>query len=238
MAQPTREHFADRIIIDPNRRHGELPNLRNVAENGAALVGQIREVLDSGNLSSLVINVELLEATWIHQFTIENPSDSSRSKEETTEVGMTVTEGKEVATSVSASAGFSGWGFSAEVSGSTERRSFSSVETSEMKRVTDTYHVPPKSNLWVYKRGYKFRCTSWIYLEANNAWAEVNGNKVQARFVNTIIANHELMSPVELKGTGTISANTDGLLMPSKGAGLSALQYVVYSSMYPWIGNR
>jgi hypothetical protein len=43
--------------------------------------------------------------------------------EETT-IGMTVTSGKKVSDFVSASAGFSGWVFSAEVSGSTEMKTF------------------------------------------------------------------------------------------------------------------
>ncbi|KAJ6033838.1 uncharacterized protein N7446_007871 [Penicillium canescens] len=233
MAEPTVpvNIFPDRIILDPHQNLGESRNLRDIAENGGALVGQIREVLDSGYLSSLVIDVELLEAKWIHQFTIEIPSDSTHSKEEKTEVGMSVTEGKEVVESVSASAGFSGWGFSAEVSGSTETRTFSSIETSELKTVTDTYNVPAKSDLWVYKPGYKFRCT------LHDAFAKDHKGKIQAHFVNTIVASHELMGPVELKGTGTLSSELDGLLLPTKGVQLTIAEYVVYGAMYPWLQN-
>lgn len=210
---------------------------------GVVLVGQIREVLDSGSQSSLVINVELLSAEWVFQFSIENDGKGNRIKEEETELGMTVASGREVAESVSASAGFSGWGFSAEVSGSTETRTFSSIETSNIKRVKDTYTCPPESAIFVYKRRYKFRCRSWFFSEANDEWYETKNGKIEAQFVNEITANQELISPVALNAHGKIVNNPPaGLVIPTKGWNIESndnpiwlVLFVILKSTYPWI---
>jgi hypothetical protein len=55
-----------------------------------------------------VIDVELVSAEWMFQFSIENEGKGQRTKEETTEIGMVVTSGTGTSNSVSASAGFSG----------------------------------------------------------------------------------------------------------------------------------
>jgi hypothetical protein len=72
------------------------------------LVVQIRHVFDSGMWPTVMIDVELISAGWMFQFSIENDGKAQRGKKEETEIGITVTSGKETSTFVSASAGFSG----------------------------------------------------------------------------------------------------------------------------------
>ena len=102
--------LADRIILDPNQPNTTPRNLKDVAE-GTVLVGQMRELVHSQSQLELIIDVELLSAEWMFQFSIENEGQGQREKQETTEIGMVVTSGTETSNSVSASAGFSGWGF-------------------------------------------------------------------------------------------------------------------------------
>lgn len=155
MAETEGAHFADRIILDPNQPKATPRNLKDVAE-GTVLVGQIDQVFDSNKQIWTVIDVELLSAEWMFQFSIENEGKGQRTKQETTEIGMVVTSGTETSESVSASAGFSGWGFSAEVNSDLETKTFTSLETSQKRTVTDTYTCPPESSIFVYKRKYKF----------------------------------------------------------------------------------
>ncbi|KIL90126.1 hypothetical protein FAVG1_06865 [Fusarium avenaceum] len=77
MSEATTRSFADRIIAGDHGLHSAARNLKDVAD-GKVLVGQIREVLDSGSQSSLIIDVELLSAEWIFQFSIENESKGHR----------------------------------------------------------------------------------------------------------------------------------------------------------------
>ncbi|KAE8151800.1 hypothetical protein BDV25DRAFT_138514 [Aspergillus avenaceus] len=166
----------------------------------------------------------------------------SRTKEESTEIGMTVSSGSEVSNSVSASAGFSGFGFSAEVSGTHESRTFNSVETSTLRTVTDTYTCPPRSSIFVYKRRYKFRCRAWFFYESKNAWCEEKKGKIEGEFINEITANQELISPVALTGEGKIT-NTppDGLARPTTGYNLETsgsisdlTMLVLIQATYAW----
>jgi hypothetical protein len=105
-------------------------------------------VFDSNKQIWIVIDVELVSAEWMFQFSIENEGKGQRTKEETTEIGMVVTSGTGTSNSVSASAGFSGWGFSAEVNSSTETKTFSSLETSQKRTVRDTYTCPPEPSIF------------------------------------------------------------------------------------------
>ncbi|KIL90125.1 hypothetical protein FAVG1_06864 [Fusarium avenaceum] len=155
---------------------------------------------------------------------------------------MNVTQGKEVSDFVSASAGFSGWGFSAEVNASTETKTFTAVETTSVKRVKDTYNCPPESSIFVYKRKYKFKCRPWIYAESLDAWYNSpDGKKIEAEFVNEIIANQELISPVALSSHGRITgAPPSGLVIPTKrytiGSDIwGSILYAMLRAMYPWI---
>lgn len=193
-------------------------NLKDVAD-GKVLVGQIREVLESGSESAMIVDVELLSAEWVFQFSIENDSKATRTREEETTIGMSVTQGKEVSESVSASAVFSGWGFLAQINASTETKTFTAVETTNVKRVKDTYQFPPEASIFVYKRKYKFKCRPWIYWKAQNAWFNYpDGRKMQGEFANEITSNQELISPVALSNHGRITSNPPaGLVIPTKG---------------------
>ncbi|RFN43764.1 hypothetical protein FIE12Z_12011 [Fusarium flagelliforme] len=231
--------FADRIVIDGNEPKSTPRNLKDVAD-GTVLVGQLRQVFQNETKDSMIVDIELLSVEWVFQFSVENDSKGERTKQMETEVGMTVTSGREVADSVSASAGFSGFGFTAEVNASTQTKTFTSLETSKKMRVTDTYNVPPESSIFVYKRQYKFRCRSWLYCAQHDAWVEVDGKKVQAYFAHEIIANQELISPAELTNHGRIT-NTppSGLVRPTRGHKMSPREQLWYimglKMVYPWI---
>lgn len=240
MAQDESHHFADRIIIH-DRHEAAQRNLQDVAD-GVVLVGQIRQVLDDGSKIDLVINVELLSAEWVLQCRIENDGAVERTRQETTDLGMTVKEGTEVAASVTASAGFSGWSFSAQVGGSLESKTFSLIETSTMKRVTDTYTCPARSAIFVYKRRYKFRCRTWFFHQPTKHWLESNAGKLEAQFVNEITANQELISPVALRAHGKITNKPPpGLAIPTigfnleKGSIFDKVLIAVLRQMYPWV---
>lgn len=242
MAGHASQHFAERIIVDHDLPNSTHRNLRDVAD-GTILVGQFREVLEGRMETELITNIELLSEEWILQFSIENESKGSRSKEETTEIGMTVTSGTEVSNSIHASAGFSGWGFSAEVNGSTESKTFNTVETSSVQKVTDTYDIPPESSIFVYKKRYRFLCRPWFYCPALDAWIEdESGVKIEARSAIEITANEELISPVALAGQGQITNNTaSGLVMPTKGYRIRssdawwASWFIMMDIIYPWV---
>jgi hypothetical protein len=90
MAQEQRRSLADRITVDPRLRNSIARNLKDVAD-GTVLVGQINTPYDGTSNSALIIDVELVSAEWMFQFSMENDSKGQREKEETTEVGMTVT---------------------------------------------------------------------------------------------------------------------------------------------------
>jgi hypothetical protein len=234
--------LADRIIVDPNQPNSTPRNLKEVAE-GRVLVGQTRKLFDSTSRVWLIIDVELVAAEWMFQFSIENEGKGQREKQETTEIGMVVTSGTETSSTVSASAGFTGWGFSAEVNSSIESKTFNSIETSEKRTVTDTYTCPPESSIFVYKKKYNFRCRTWIYDEGRNVWCETSKGKMESSFVNEIIANQELISPTPLSAHGKLSNNPpSGLLIPQKGGLLPAPGPMVPVALllmlqftYPWV---
>lgn len=144
--------------------------------------------------------------------------------------------------SVSASAGFSGWGFSAEVNASAEWKTFNALETSVKKTVTDTYTCPAESSNYVYKRKYKFRCRTWISDGKRDAWFESTNGRMQSSFVTEIIAKQELISPVALASHGKITNNPpSGLARPQKGfvipnlSGMATVAlYGIIKSVYPW----
>jgi hypothetical protein len=152
---------------------------------------------------------------------------------------------------VSASAGFSGWGFSAEVSGSTETKTFSSTETSSVKEVEDTYTCPAGSSIFVYKRRYNLRSKVWFLDDQKDAWLEVDGRKLEGFFVSEITANQELISPVALGGQGKITNSPPAdLVRPAKGHDLTSTAafmvswsgmiriptyYELLKKQYPWI---
>ena len=231
-----RQHLADRIYFDPRQRNATPRNLKDVAE-GVCLVGQMREDLGAEWKGQQITDIELLSAEWEFQFSIDNESKGEQTKKEKTTLGMTATSGKEVANSVSASAGFSGWGFSAEVNASTETRTFNSIETSDIREVEDTYTCPPESSIFVYKRRYRFRCRAWFSCEVRNAWCEWNESRMEAVFVNEITANQELISPVALGGQGKITNNPlTGLARPSEGADVS--RDIVWLVMRPRLGDQ
>jgi hypothetical protein len=177
------------------------------------------------------------------QFSIENEGKGQRTKQETTEIGMVVTSGTETSESVSASAGFSGWGFSAEVNSDLETKTFTSLETSQKRTVTDTYTCPPESSIFVYKRKYNFRCRTWLYSKSRDAWYESSKGKLQSSFVNEIIANQELISPTALSAHGKIVNNPpSGLIIPKKGYRIpaaddivSSLTFAVLKTVFPWV---
>ncbi|KNG84340.1 hypothetical protein ANOM_009501 [Aspergillus nomiae NRRL 13137] len=175
-------------------------------------------------------------------FPVQNDSKGERTEEESTELGMTVTSGSETSQSVSASAGFSGWGFSAEFSGSTETRTFNTLETSTIKRVTDTYTCPPESAIFVYKRRYKLWCTAWIFYEEKNAWLESDRGKFEGEFVNEITANQELISPIDLTAYRKITNNPpSGLVIPTTGFNVDGrgifwtLYVAILAQQYPCV---
>ncbi|KAH6970243.1 hypothetical protein DER45DRAFT_608947 [Fusarium avenaceum] len=241
MSEATTWSFANRIVVGDHELHSAQRNLKDDAD-GKVLVGQMCQAIDDKSVLELIIDVELLSAEWVFQFSIENDSKGMRTREEETELGMTVTHGKEVSESVSASAGFSGWGFSAQVNASTETKTFTSVETTSVKRIKDTYQCPPEASIFVYKRKYKFKCRPWIYYKAQNAWFNYpDGRKMQAEFVNEITSNQELISPVALSSHGRISgASPAGLVVPAEGytpsGAIGAIFYTVLLSTYPsWI---
>jgi hypothetical protein len=138
-------------------------------------------------------------------------------------------------------AGFSGWGFSAQVNASTETKTFTTVETTKVKRVKDTYYCPPEASIFVYKRKYKFKCRPWFYSEAEKAWYNYpDGRKIEAEFVNEITANQELISPVRLSSHGRITGNPPpGLVTPTKGYIVTGqwgmVFYALLVAMYPWV---
>jgi hypothetical protein len=149
--------FANRTVISVDELNAQAAprNVKDVADD-AVLVGQIRQIFDDGKQSSVIVDVELLSVEWAFQFSIENESKSERTKQMETEIGMTVTSGTEVSNSISAKAGFSGFGFSAEVNASTQSKTFTSIETSNKTKVTDKYVVTPHSSIYTYKTQYKF----------------------------------------------------------------------------------
>lgn len=241
MAQEQRRSLADRITVDPRLRNSIARNLKDVAD-GTVLVGQINTPYDGTSNSALIIDVELVSAEWMFQFSIENDSKGQREKEETTEVGMTVTSGKETSDSVSASAGFSGWGFSASVNASTETKTFTSLETTSKKTVRDTYIVPAESSIFVYKRKYKFRCRAWLYDGNANAYYEASEGKLESSFATEIIANQELISPTELRNHGRITNNPpSGLVITQKRRFIpdrditSIFWLLAFKQTYPWV---
>ncbi|KAL4724573.1 hypothetical protein ACLX1H_008014 [Fusarium chlamydosporum] len=107
MSKSNIQNFAHKIVVGDYGLHAVQRNLKDVAD-GKVLVGQICQVL--GPNFRLIIDVELLSVEWTSQFIIENDNKGERTHEEETELGMTVTQDTEVSDSVSASAGFSGWG--------------------------------------------------------------------------------------------------------------------------------
>ncbi|KAG4291450.1 hypothetical protein FPRO06_03335 [Fusarium proliferatum] len=195
MAQNISEHVAERIVVDHNLPNSAHRNLRDVAD-ATVLVGQFREVFEGVIRTELITNIELQSAEWVLQFSIENEAKGTRTLEETTELGMTITSGKEVSDSVRASAGFSGWGFSVEVGGSMESKTFNTTETSSVQKVTDTS--------WFYDSLYGSRIET------------LAGFPIEGQFFSEITTNQELISPVALTGQGLIPNNPpSGLVYPN-----------------------
>lgn len=156
---------------------------------------------------------------------------------------MRVTTGKEVSDSVSTSAGFSGWGFSAQVNASTETRTLNSLETSNVSTMRDTYTCLPHSSIFVYKRKYVFRCKLWLHERGTNTFVAPDGKgKYLGEYVHEIIENQELISSVALSSHGRITNNPpSGLVNNSKPADKSASWswigvFMMLRQVYPWAG--
>ena len=244
MDQDRPQSIAERIIFSQHGLAANNRNLRDEAE-GVVLVGQLKTPAMNVNSIELwlVTDVELISAEWKHQFSIENNSDGDRTYDKTTEIGMTVTTGKELADSVSARAGFSGWSFSAQLDASTETKTFNSLETSSGSTMTDRYTCPPHTSIHVYKRKYTFRCKLWVHESRTNTFVTPNGKgKYLGEYVHEIVANRELVSPVALSSHGRITNNPpSGLVNTSKPADKSASPWwisalVLLKTMYPWAG--
>ncbi|KAJ5569070.1 hypothetical protein N7450_011556 [Penicillium hetheringtonii] len=156
----------------------------------------------------LVRDSELVSIEWIKQFSIENESGAERTVEEQTETGLTITQGNEHEESVSASAGFSGWGFSVNVEGKIEHKTFSTVETSNIHTTKNTYRVPANNSIFVYKKKYTFRGTLWMgggFGTSNAFFVGPDGNtRSQCSYDISILSADELITEYELGEEGSV----------------------------------
>lgn len=127
--------------------------------SGQTLVGQQVIPLYSWDRWTLTAyhDVHFVLEEWVLDTAVHNNTEDPVSEERTLELGSTVTQGSEKVDSVSASAGFSGWGFSMNIGGSSERRTFSSTEASQRQTFRREIKVSPGKSTYLYQKEFTFK---------------------------------------------------------------------------------
>ncbi|KAG9184934.1 hypothetical protein G6011_11764 [Alternaria panax] len=140
------------------------PKYTSYVPSGSDFVGQQVIPLYANGRWTLTAyhDVYLVQEDWDNPFTIHNDLETEINHIKKTERGCIVTKGSEVMNALTASAGFTGWGFSMNVEASTERKTFQSTETSEIETDERMFKVPPRRSLYAYQRIYSFRMKVWF----------------------------------------------------------------------------
>ncbi|KAI4943417.1 hypothetical protein J4E91_009326 [Alternaria rosae] len=135
------------------------PKYTHYKPSGQTLVGQLVNPLFSWDRWTLTAyhDVHFVKEEWVEITVIHNNTDEKAEEERTYELGTTVTQGSEKVNSVSASAGFSGWGFSLNVGGSSESKTFQSIEVSEKTTHKRNIVVPANKSYYIYQKVFTFR---------------------------------------------------------------------------------
>ena len=127
--------------------------------SGQTLVGQLVNPLYSWDRWTLTAyhDVHFVQEEWKIVSTLHNNTENMATKKDTYELGSTVTQGSEHVNSVSASAGFSGWGISMNVGASSESKTFQSSEVSRKETHERDIELSPNKSLWIYQKIFTFR---------------------------------------------------------------------------------
>ncbi|KAL4903785.1 hypothetical protein BDW74DRAFT_179371 [Aspergillus multicolor] len=153
------------------------------------------------------------------KFSIENPSDIERTETRSTQIGLTVTTGIEVATSLDVSTRYRNFIFCFYMNphplASHKEKYFSILETSDVSEVLGEYTVPPRSTLFVYKRQYAFRGKIWVrnreaHMPMQVIWGK---DSLEAPYELSILADEQLLSTVPLRDQERVATVEDGWLL-------------------------
>jgi len=152
---------------------------------------------------------------WNLDFSDENHSDNPKKITRTREIGCTVTEGSEIDTSISVSAGYAGFGFSFGLEASASYKEFSSVETSEVITVEEEYVLDPHHSLWVYKKEFTFRGRIWVWDKEKNVRLLLRSGKPEGNYSLTIAADETSEWNDELQDkVGSLVVDDTELIVP------------------------
>ena len=127
--------------------------------SGQTLLGQLVNPLYSWDRWTLTAyhDVHFVKEEWVRITVVHNNTDDMANEKRTYELGSTVIHGSEQVNSVSASAGFSGWGFSLNVGGSSESKTFQSNEVSRKETHERNITVSPNKSVYIYQKIFTFR---------------------------------------------------------------------------------
>ncbi|PYI34992.1 hypothetical protein BP00DRAFT_443131 [Aspergillus indologenus CBS 114.80] len=235
------KHFLPDKRLVPDAPSSEHKLISKPAADANKIIGQVKQLV-YGNLY-FVQDIELVSVEWVKQFSIENESDATRTKTDRTETGVQIQTGKEDAESISATAGYSGFGFEVSIEGSYEHKTFSSVETSEITTTEDTWTVPPQTTLYVYKKVYNLRGTIWVagITDEIKVFASKDGRtRCEGSYDISITSTDELDTYSELEGEGTLEVTRpdDFLAQPADWLPANVVEMVletVLNRSFPWL---
>lgn len=135
------------------------PAYTTYVPSGQDIVGQLVNPLYADGRWTLQAfhEVHFIKEEWVQAAAIHNQYDVPIKEKRWLDIGSVVTTGSEKIDSITASAGFEGWGFSMNVGASSERKTFQSKETSERKGYERNFDVPPKMSSYAYQKEFTFR---------------------------------------------------------------------------------
>ncbi|OWY54655.1 hypothetical protein AALT_g11575 [Alternaria alternata] len=151
--EPVEDNFAKSV------RAAYKPTHTTFLPSGQTLVGQLANPLYSWDrwTATAYHDIHFVKEEWVLTTTIHNDTSNERHEERAVEMGTSVINGSENVKSVSANAGFSGWGFSMNVGASVEQKTFKSTETTVRETVSRIITVPANTSIYLYQKVYTFK---------------------------------------------------------------------------------
>ena len=203
------------------------PDYTTYVPSGQDIAGQVVNPLYADGRWTLQAfhEIHFIKEEWIQVAAIHNQYDVRIQEERYLDIGSVVTTGSEKVDSVTASAGFEGWGFSMNVGATSERKTFQSKETSKREGYKRSFDVPPKTSSYAYQKHFTFRLVIFFLWRDTQQFGgkelvyahNSNGDVVRLECVQEIACDEWYYAHEQLKsGTATVTLPPPPEKQPSR----------------------
>lgn len=126
--------------------------------------GESEQVLfqDGGVSIVLLTKKRLREIRWNETWRFTNNTTETINHEVEKTTSTRILTGEEYVEEFNVTAGFAKWGFSFDIGGSRQRKTFSEKETIHSETKKDTVPVPAGKTVRLYQKEYEFVCTTYF----------------------------------------------------------------------------